>query len=117
MKLADLQDLVAAGEFLTLELKKSTAEKERACRALCAFANALGGQLLFGVTPAGKVIGQHITDRTLEELAQEFQGFEPPLFPQIQRIAVAEGREALLLHVGRPALQPVSFRACPTSAY
>lgn len=31
--------LAAAGESVTLEFKKSTAEKDRACRTLCAFAN------------------------------------------------------------------------------
>ncbi|MCZ2112472.1 MAG: ATP-binding protein, partial [Anaerolineae bacterium] len=96
-----------------MEFKKSTAEKERACRTLCAFANLQGGQLLFGVTPAGKVLGQHVTDRTLEELAQEFQGFEPPLFPEIQRLPVADGREVLALRVERPTLLPVSFRGVP----
>jgi hypothetical protein len=43
---------------LTLELKKSTAEKDRACRSLCALANGQGGQVVFGVTPAGKVVGE-----------------------------------------------------------
>ena len=40
MDLSSLELLVAAGESLTLELKKSTAEKDRACRTLCALANA-----------------------------------------------------------------------------
>ena len=62
--------LAAAGESAELEFKKSTAEKERACRTLCAFANGRGGRLLFGVTPAGKVVGQIVADRTLEELAR-----------------------------------------------
>jgi ATP-dependent DNA helicase RecG len=38
MKLSALQALVASGESQTLELKKSTAEKDRACRSLCAMA-------------------------------------------------------------------------------
>ena len=46
----------AAGESATFEFKKSTAEKDRACRSLCAFANGQGGRVLFGVTPAGKVV-------------------------------------------------------------
>ena len=41
----------AGGESETLEFKKSTAEKDRGCRTLCAFANGRGGRLLFGVTP------------------------------------------------------------------
>ena len=117
MKLAALQALVAAGESLTLELKKSTAEKERACRSLCALANGQGGFVVFGVTPAGKLVGQKVTDRTLEELAQEFQGFEPPLFPQLQRIQITEGDstglEALLVQVERATHTPVTYRGVP----
>ncbi len=117
MNLAALQALVADGESLTLELKKSTAEKDRACRSLCALANGQGGRVVFGVTPSGKVVGQKVTDRTLEELAQEFQGFEPPLQTHMQRIRVsendAESLEALLVQVDRAADAPISFRGVP----
>jgi ATP-dependent DNA helicase RecG len=113
MNLTDLRSLVAGGESSTLELKKSTAEKERACRTLCAFANSEGGQVIFGVTPAGKIVGQAVGDRTLEELAAEFNGFEPPLLPRIERIPVADDRELIRLHVEKPMLRPVSFRGVP----
>lgn len=98
--------LAAAGESETLELKKSTAEKERACRTLCAFANGRGGRLLFGVTPSGKLVGQAVSDRTLEELAQEFQGFEPPLFPTVDRVAVGPRGEVLVVTVARAGRVP-----------
>jgi ATP-dependent DNA helicase RecG len=117
MNPAALTTLIAAGESLTLELKKSTAEKDRACRTLCAMANGQGGQVVIGVTPAGKVVGQKVTDHTLEELAQEFQGFEPPLFPQLQRIPLSESAEGglvvLLIQVARATQTPVSFRGVP----
>jgi len=117
MNLMTFHTLVSAGESLSLELKKSTAEKDRACRTLCAFANGQGGQVVFGVTPAGKVVGQTVNDRTLEELAQEFQGFEPPLFPRLHRIPVlgthAVGPEVLLIQVERATHAPVSFRGVP----
>ncbi|OGQ57821.1 MAG: hypothetical protein A3J24_07530 [Deltaproteobacteria bacterium RIFCSPLOWO2_02_FULL_53_8] len=117
MIISALHTLIATGESLTLELKKSTAEKDRACRTLCAFANGGGGQVVFGVTPAGKIVGQMVTDRTLEELAQEFQGFEPPLFPQLQRVPVTVGMEVglevLLIRVERATHAPVSFRGIP----
>ncbi|TLU81951.1 MAG: ATP-binding protein [Chlorobium sp.] len=57
MNFNELQKSIAAGESQTLELKKSTAEKERACRSLCALANGDGGQVVFGVAPSGKVVG------------------------------------------------------------
>jgi len=34
-----------------------------------------------------------VSDRTLAELTQEFQGFEPPLFPPVKRVPAAGGRE------------------------
>ncbi len=55
LNFTDLQKSIAAGESQTLELKKSTAEKERACRSLCALANGQGGQVVLGVAPSGKV--------------------------------------------------------------
>ena len=106
----DAAALAAAGESESLEFKKSTAEKDRACRTLCAFANGQGGRLLFGVTPSGKLIGQSVGDRTLQDLAQAFQGFEPPLFPTVDRMPVDAGREVLVLAVARSARVPVSFR-------
>lgn len=96
-----LATIVASGESVTLEFKQSTAEKERACRTLCAFANGQGGRVLFGVTPAGKAVGQTVSDRTLEELAQEFRNFEPPLFPTVERVPVESGREVLVTSVVR----------------
>ena len=117
ISLDQLHVLIAAGESLTLELKKSTAEKDRACRSLCALANGQGGYVVFGVTPAGKVVGQKVTDRTLEELAQEFQGFEPPLLPRVQRVPLSgdgeAGLEVLLVQVDRSTNAPVSFRGVP----
>ena len=117
MKLSALHTLIAEGESLTLELKKSTAEKDRACRSLCALANGQGGQVVFGVTPAGKVVGQKVTDRTLEELAQEFQGFEPTLPVHLQRIPASEGAaaglEVLRVQVERATNTPVTFRGVP----
>ena len=100
----------ASGESDALEFKKSTAEKDRACRTLCAFANGQGGRVLFGVAPAGKAVGQTVNDRTLEELAQEFQGFEPPLFPAVERVAAAHGLEVLVVSVAHSARVPVAFR-------
>ncbi len=105
-----IRSWVTLGESDTLELKKSTAEKERACRTLCAFANGRGGKVLFGVTPSGKPAGQVVTDHTLEELAQEFRGFEPPLFPTLNRVAVGQGTEVLVLTIVRSARAPVAFR-------
>ena len=109
MSLEEIAALTATGESATLEFKKSTAEKDRACRTLCAFANSQGGKLLIGVTPAGKLVGQSVSDQTLEELAREFQNFEPPLFPSLERVNLADDRQVLVLSVERPP-RPLTVR-------
>ena len=111
--LQTLLSAIAAGESTTLELKKSTGQRTEACRTLCAMANGHGGKLLFGVTAAGKVLGQAVSDKTLEELAQEFQSFEPPLFPDVERVSVEGELEILLVSVGRATRVPCSFRGVP----
>jgi ATP-dependent DNA helicase RecG len=113
MQLADVINLARQGESQTVEFKKSTAEKDRACRTLCAFANGQGGQLLFGITPSGKVVGQQVTDRTLEELAQEFQGFEPALTPGLKRLHLANSLEVISLDVPKANNVPITFRGVP----
>lgn len=44
MHLNDVTLLAHQGESQTVEFKKSTAEKDRACRTLCAFANSQGDE-------------------------------------------------------------------------
>lgn len=55
-------------------------------------------------------MGQVVTDHTLEELSQEFLGFEPPFFPTLDRVAVGSGTEVLVLTVIRSSRTPVAFR-------
>ena len=66
--LQEIESWVRGGESEVVEFKNSTAEKERAFRTICAFANGQGGSLVFGVAPSGKWVGQAVTDRTLEEV-------------------------------------------------
>ena len=68
--------------------------------------NHRGGRVIFGIETDGRVIGQQVSDRTLEEVAQEIRGIEPPVFPSIERIAVSEGREVIVVSVGIGHSQP-----------
>lgn len=99
-----------AGESETQELKRSTGEQRTAMHALTAMLNHRGGRVLLGVEPDGRVVGQHVGDRTLEDLAQEVAQIEPPAFPAIERVAVAGGREVLVVSVSQGAGRPYSHR-------
>lgn len=107
---AELESWIALGESETLELKRSTGERREGVQTLCAMLNHRGGRLLFGVSPDGKLVGQQVTDRTLEELWEEIQRLDPPAFPAIERVLVGGGREALALSVTQGPVRPYSYK-------
>jgi ATP-dependent DNA helicase RecG len=90
---------VAAGESETLELKRSTGQRREAARAVCAMLNHRGGRVLFGVEPDGRVVGQQVGDRTIEEVAEALGEIEPPVFPSIDRVDAGRGPEVLVVTV------------------
>ncbi|MHB8767288.1 MAG: AlbA family DNA-binding domain-containing protein [Deferrisomatales bacterium] len=89
MSLADLQRLIASGESETLELKKSTAELGRAGESICGFLNGTGGRVVIGVSPGGRLVGQEVSDRTLQDVAAMLRRFEPPAPVEVRAGAAA----------------------------
>lgn len=77
MNLTDLQRLISAGESETLEFKKSTADLSGACESLCAFLNSgREDTVVIGVS-GSTLIGQDVTDRTQQEIANALKDIEP----------------------------------------
>ena len=61
-----------------MELKKSTGELKDGIHSACAFLNTEGGWLIFGVAPKSlKIVGQEVTDKTQQEIAQALAGLDP----------------------------------------
>ncbi|MBI1918664.1 MAG: putative DNA binding domain-containing protein [Planctomycetes bacterium] len=110
MNTTQLQALVAQGESETLEFKKTTGERREAMHALCAMLNHRGGRVLFGIEPNGRVLGQQVADRTLEEIAQEIQQIEPTIFPQIDRVDVRPGLQVVVVAVSTGPNRPYSYK-------
>lgn len=104
----------AAGESETLELKRSTGERREAARAACAMLNTRGGRVLIGVDQNGQPVGQQVSDRTLEEVAQELGEIDPPAFPSLERVPLPNGREVLVITVSVGSNRPYSHhgKAC-----
>ena len=99
----------AAGESETQEFKETTGQRRAGARGVCAMLNHRGGRVMFGVNPAGVVIGQRVGKDTQEDIAQELQNLDPPAFPSIDRVAVGEGREVIVVTVAPGASPPYSF--------
>jgi len=68
LNLQDLTKLIADGESERLEFKRSTGQRSRAAKTVCAMLNGLGGFLLFGVTNSGELVGQEISSKTLDPI-------------------------------------------------
>ena len=110
MTSAQIALLASTGESESLEFKTSTGTRREAAATMCAMLNQHGGHVLFGVTPEGSVVGQQVSERTIEELSDEIQRINPPVFPEIERVQISAARQVVAVHVGRGASPPYRYR-------
>ena len=103
--------LAASGESETLEFKETTGTRREAAMTVCAFLNQGGGQVLFGVTQTGVVVGQQVSERTIEEMSAELRQIDPPAFPTVERVPVDGGREVIVVSTGQGASRPYTYRS------
>lgn len=108
--LEHIRQWVASGESEILEFKRSTGTRREAIHTLCAMLNTRGGRVLIGVERSGNIVGQQTGDRTIEELSNEIREIEPPAFPSIDRVAVANDREVLVVSVTQGPAKPYVVR-------
>lgn len=84
----------------------------------CAFLNSDGGWLIFGITPKShKILGQEVSDNTLQEIAQALSGLEPAVDVKPQYIDVPNrpGNKVIAMHFEGRVLgeRPYTFHGCP----
>ena len=104
--LKQLSALLRHGEGPTLEFKRSTGELKEGCSS---------GMVLFGVRPDGTAEGQDVSDKTLREIAQALDRFEPPVNVPVERLPLGKGREVLILRVkGTSDSIPFTFEERPS---
>ena len=71
MNLERIAGMAAAGESETLEIKRTTGARSAAARTIRAMLNQGGGHVRFSVLPDGNVVGQHVSERTIEQVTAE----------------------------------------------
>lgn len=109
MNIDEVAAWVAAGESETLEFKRTTGELRSGVQTICAMLNHRGGKVMFGVE-ANRVVGQHVSERTIEEIAQELRQLDPPAFPSVDRVPVEAGREVVVVSTGTGQGRPYCCR-------
>ena len=105
-----ISSLVSNGESETLEFKETTGTRREAAKTICAMLNQQGGLILFGVLPNGKIIGQNIGDRTIEELSAEICRIEPKVYPTVEKIRVKNDHYIIAVLVSDGASKPYSYK-------
>jgi ATP-dependent DNA helicase RecG len=108
--LEQVQRWVALGEFESQEFKLTTGQRSNAAKTLCAMLNKSGGRLLFGVSLAGKLLGQQVTDKTVEDVTAEIQQIDPPVFPSVERVPLENGLEIILVTTSQGSRRPYTYR-------
>ena len=108
----EIAQTVVAGESETVEFKATTGQRTEAARSLSAMLNGEGGCVLFGVLPDGKVVGQQVGSKTLEDIALACSEIYPRYSPSIERVVVSKGsgREVLVVAVPAGNSKPYSYR-------
>ena len=87
--------MLKKGESQNTEFKKSTAQMERALKAMCGFLNHKGGCVYFGISDNNELIGQDVTDSTLKSLSQKIrQKIKPEVSPEI-KVPEIDGRKVI----------------------
>ena len=99
MELDELILLVKQGESENLEFKKTTGQRTAAAKTVCAFLNGHGGYVLFGVSDTGKIPGQNISSKTLEDIAREFKKIEPSISLEISNVQLENGNFVVIVAV------------------
>ena len=114
MNIEQVAALATSSESETLEFKETTGTRREATMTVCAFLNQGGGQVLFGITSAGVVVGQQVSERTIEELSAELRLIDPPAFPTVERVPVDGGRDVIVVSTAQGGSRPYTYRG---SAY
>ena len=105
-----IAEIVAAGESETLEYKATTGTRREAAATVCAMLNQRGGLVFFGIAPDGRVVGQQVSERTIEEVGAEFRRIDPPAFPGIERVRLDGQLEVIAVRVSPGPSAPYRYR-------
>ena len=110
MNVDQIAALTASGESETLEFKTTTGTRREAAWTVCAMLNQRGGLVVFGVTPEREVMGQQVSERTIEELSAELRKIDPPASLSVDRVSVNDNIEVIVVSVSPGPARPYTYR-------
>jgi ATP-dependent DNA helicase RecG len=108
--LEQIKQWAVSGESETLEFKRSTGERKEAAMSICAMLNHKGGRVVFGIERDGRVVGQDVSDKSVEDVTNELREIDPPSFPIVQRIDVLDGRQLIVVETSAGTAKPYAYK-------
>ena len=99
--LREIQRVVARGESLQAEFKRTTGQRTDAAKTICGMLNASGGFVIFGVTDEGTIRGQQVTAATLADVARELGRIDPQALLSPEAVELDDGYALVLVRVPR----------------
>lgn len=109
----EIIELISNGENSGVEFKEDSAENFRLAQEVCAFANLMGGVILFGVADNGEVRGisspRFIGPRKLEEWVMELcrTKIDPPIIPYLEMVKEVEpGKDVAAIRIPQGPNKP-----------
>jgi ATP-dependent DNA helicase RecG len=107
MNKKEVDILIAAGEGLNLDLKRSMSSSHS--NTLVAFANAEGGRILLGVEDDGTITGHTLTNQNRSQIEDIARGCDPPVDIEIEDVQMSKGLSVTVIHV--PPSEQVPHRS------
>ncbi|HEX6037417.1 MAG TPA: ATP-binding protein [Longimicrobium sp.] len=97
--LREIERVVARGESLQVEFKRTTGQRTDAAKTICGMLNASGGFVIFGVTDDGRLVGMQVTAATLADVARELRRMDPQALLSPEAVELGNGLALLLVRV------------------
>jgi ATP-dependent DNA helicase RecG len=79
-------------------------------QTLCGMLNHRGGTVLFGVHTDGSIAGQQVSDATLQDISAEAQHIDPPVFPEIECVAIHANHQVIAVTVRQGPVRPYTYK-------
>jgi len=106
MKRSELKELIEGGENIHCEFKRKFSTTEKISREMIAFANTIGGFILFGIDDNKDIVGVESEKSEAELIKDAALNFcEPPLDYNIEYIDMY-GKEVVVVEIPESDMKP-----------
>ena len=109
MDFKDVKKLIEEGEGFEVEFKRKVSTPEKIARALVAFANTKGGNILFGVDDDGSIIGIESEKSEIEMIRHAGLFHCSPEIEPLIDIVAFDGEDVIVAYVEESDRKPHYF--------